>query len=116
MSDKIKLTIGHCFWEDHEGRALVEYSGEPAEYTIKKTKTHYTLLLAIDDVIDLISDANHYQEAWKDMGQEFFGLGMSARATKKTVIKQVEEQGFKIVTTYTKVGGMPTTTITKEAQ
>jgi hypothetical protein len=89
-----QLKVPTAFFKDHKSRGCVEHSGEPHNYILKQSKTHYIVNLHIDDVIELLSDANHYASEWKQMGQEWFGLGMSARATKKAVLTQMVAQGY----------------------
>ena len=89
------LKIPTRFFQDHEARGLVESSGERDCYILKSTKTHYVVWLTEADAEELLSDADHYSTEWVHMDRYFFGIGMSAKATKKTVYEQMIAQGHE---------------------
>ena len=93
MTTKFTLNIPKRFFEDHEDRGLMFTSGERSAYILKETKTQFVVLLSEGDANELLNDADHYSTEWVYMGQDFFGLGMSAKATKKTVYNQMIAQG-----------------------
>jgi hypothetical protein len=88
------LKVPQAFFYDHYKRGCVTESGEETQWLVSNKKTHYIVSLHIEDVLDLLSDANHYRTEWKEMGPDFFGLGMSAKATHKNVAVQMIEQGY----------------------
>ena len=93
MAKSFTLNIPKRFFEDHAERDLVNSSGERSAYILKETKTRYVVWLSEADAEELLSDADHYSTEWVYMDRDFFGLGMSAKATKKTVYEQMIAQG-----------------------
>jgi hypothetical protein len=98
MNKTYKLKIAKRFFDDHASRGCVIYSGEKDEYLVEKSKTFYLVCLDEADAIDLLSDADYYSTEWRQMDKSFFGLGMSAKATKKVVYEQMKEQGYEFST------------------
>ena len=92
-----EVTVPRAFFEDHVSRELVSphsdwvirTHGNGRQYkdlnTVKATKSTVTVRLAMCDVRDLLNDAEYYATEWKHLGNgsDYFGLGMSAKATAK---------------------------------
>jgi hypothetical protein len=95
MTTTFTLKVPTRFLDDHASRGCVIYSGEKDAYVIQKTKTFYVVRLNEADAIDLLSDADYYSTEWSQMDRSFFGLGMSAKATKKSVYQQMKMQGYE---------------------
>jgi len=95
MIETFTLNIPKRFFEDHEARDLVNESGERETYIIKETKKRFIVQLSTADAEELLSDADYYSTEWVYMDSDFFGLGMSAKATKKTVYEQMIAQGHE---------------------
>lgn len=91
--DTYTFKIGQKFLDDHLHRALAEQSGG-YDCIKSKTKTHYVIELTLEDALDLVSDSDYYSTEWVEMGRDFFGLGMSAIATRKTMAKQLVAHGY----------------------
>ena len=93
--DTYTFKIGQKFLDDHLYRDLAEQSGG-YDCIKSKTKTHYTIELTLEDALDLVSDSDYYSTEWRQMGfgRDFFGLGMSAMATRKTMAKQLVAHGY----------------------
>lgn len=98
-SERIEITVPVVFWDDHQGRDLVWYSGDEGEwsfvtkshhggYELKRTPKGVTLSLHPADIAELHSDAFHYADGGtRDFGVENFGLCSSARATYRKIEK-----------------------------
>ena len=95
MTKTYELKIPQRFFDDHASRGCVIYSGEKDCYLIQKSKTFYLVHLTEEDAIDLLSDADYYSTEWTQMDKSFFGVGMSAKATKKIVYEQMKLQGYE---------------------
>lgn len=79
-STAITVRLPHAFYNDHADRAL------PSGRIERQTKAHLYVALDGPAFRDLWSDAKHY--AWlgtAELGQGFFGLVSSARATVKVL-------------------------------
>lgn len=77
-TDFIEVAVPPTFWWDHADRDLVQFSGEPTDYVVRRTKARVTVLLHEDDLFDLVSDAYHYAT---ETEYDLIGLTSSARAT-----------------------------------
>jgi hypothetical protein len=80
--------IPKTFVEDHDSRELLRDACDEIigldDVTVKQTKSHYVLQLTIEQVDELMSDADFYASE-----PEFnLGLRSSARATVNALLKQ----------------------------
>jgi hypothetical protein len=108
-----EITVPRAFFDDHFDRDLVtDHSKIPLDNgklhadgtpfmvanVVKVTKNTFTVLLTMEDILELHSDADYYRTEWKYMGcfgtegNEYFGLGMSAKATVKRIDKWLDER------------------------
>ena len=73
------ITIPVRFYDDHCSRDCLP------GIEVKRTKRQVTVALDAEAWADLLSDAEHYSEAWQ-FEREYFGLCRSAAATAATMI------------------------------
>ena len=52
-----RVTLGRLFIDDHESRDL------PFGIVVDENKLTYTLLMTVDDIREVYSDANHYADS-----------------------------------------------------
>jgi len=96
-TERIAVTIGYTFFDDHENRGLVTKSGDATEYILSRNTKRNTITVSLSrlDMEELLDDAEHYSTEWVYMGREFLGLGSSARATAKKVRALLNSTGVK---------------------
>lgn len=91
MNEKVKLRVGKIFFEDHDERNCVQYSGEFPEYILKRTKSTVTVKLDWIDAMDLLSDAIHYSDLGSET--EMWDLCQSANNMVGSLMKQFRKMG-----------------------
>ena len=79
----ITVTIPARFYDDHVWRACLP------GIEVKRTSRRVTVMLDAAAWDDLLSDAEHYSEAWQ-FEREYFGLCRSAAATHKAMMAAAE--------------------------
>lgn len=90
------LKVPKRFFEEHCERDCIDGQYDTPDGIVKKTKTHYYVVLNTDDAVDLLDDAHHYSDsAWIAEDSFYIGIVASARATKKAVALQLHEQGYE---------------------
>jgi hypothetical protein len=83
MTATYTIKVPKYFWDDHKNRDCVQ--GEYSETSLAK---HYELVLSEADLMELLSDAQHYASSSRDM-TELIGLVSSGRATRNAIVKQI---------------------------
>lgn len=84
---EIEIRIPKAFIKDHAGRALA------TGWLVKETKGHFIMSMTEEEWKDVLGDADFYGDAQYivgAMGSEYLGLSSSARATAKSIRKQIE--------------------------
>ena len=81
------VTLGRLFVDDHMGRDL------PAGIVVARNKRTYTLLMTVDDIRELYSDARHYGDGGMDewYERENRDVVQAARRVMAGLEKQVAE-------------------------
>lgn len=82
--DLYELTVPARFWWDHVERCEL-WDLDACE--ISQTSKGILVHLNMDQIHNLHSDADYYEDAAKEMGPEYLGLISSARATLKRLAK-----------------------------
>jgi len=90
-TDFYEAVVPYTFFDDHEDRGLVCFSGKMGwndalrrydrPYILSRKKNKVTVLLHEDDIWDLASDAYHYASSGPSVYEGMIGLCSSARAT-----------------------------------
>ena len=82
-----RVTLGRLFVDDHMGRDL------PAGIVVARNKRTYTLLMTVDDIRELYSDASHYGDGGMDewYERENRDVVQAARRVMAGLEKQVAE-------------------------
>lgn len=78
------IKVPKSFWADHKDRDCVT-----TEVEVRTLKSHYVLTMQTSELLELLSDANHYAESANDYGFDMQWLVSSARATRAAIIKQI---------------------------
>ena len=83
-----RVTLGRLFVDDHMGRDL------PAGIMVDENKRTYTLLMTVDDIRELYSDASHYGDGGMDewYERENRDVVQAARRVMAGLEKQVPDQ------------------------
>lgn len=86
------ITVPFLFFDDHEARDCVTFSGTPSQYTVKVMGKRIKVTLAVEDIADLVNDAHYYADSG-DEGDE--GLRRLIRSARNT-LTALEKQGFSV--------------------
>ncbi len=84
------LRVPTTFWNDHEERILIEFSGEESDYIIKRGQKVTIVRLHPEDVVELMSDAEYYDDMREEGGYEW--LCEAARRMVVSLKRQGVEQ------------------------
>lgn len=78
------IKVPKSFWDDHKDRDCVD-----TEVEVRTLTKHYVLTMQTSELLELLSDANHYAESAGEYGWDAQWLVSSARATRAAIIKQI---------------------------
>ena len=82
-----RVTLGQLFIDDHMGRDL------PAGIMVDENKRTYTLLMTVDDIREVYSDAGHYADSmgeWAEGTSVIQAAGRVVEALRKQVPDQLQ--------------------------
>lgn len=92
---KYTIKVPRHFYDDHCDRELTLGQYETRDGIIKTTKTQYTVGLTEEDLLEVLSDACDCANwSWVEDDPCFRGRCISARATLRTVVAQLDAIGF----------------------
>jgi len=83
-----RVTLGRLFIDDHMGRDL------PFGIVVDENKRTYTLLMTVDDIREVYSDARHYGDGGMDWDyeREYRDVVQAARRVMAGLENQVPDQ------------------------
>ena len=82
-----RVTLGRRFIDDHESRDL------PFGIMVDENKRTYTLLMTVDDIREVYSDAGHYADSmgeWAEGASVIQAAGRVVEALRKQVPDQLQ--------------------------